>query len=99
MHCPIRVNFPRNQYSVDILMEVCECDHGDVQVQAQFNDGFRYVLTVINVFSKFVNVLPLRVKKGTAVASEFLSNFKEKKYSKLIRKRQIWVRKKGTRSP
>jgi hypothetical protein len=35
--------------------------------------------------------VPLKIKTGTAVASAILSNFKDKKYSKPVRRRPIWV--------
>jgi hypothetical protein len=49
-------------------MDVREWDRVDVQGLAKFNDSFIYLLTVIDVFSKFLHVLPLRVKTGKAVA-------------------------------
>jgi hypothetical protein len=73
-------------------MDVWECDLVDVQTLAKHNDSYRYMLTVIDVFSKFLHVVPLRAKTGTAVSSAFLSIFKDKKYSKPIRRRPIWVR-------
>jgi hypothetical protein len=55
----------------------------EVKSLAKHNDGYRYLLTVIDVFSKFIHMLPLRVKSGEAVASEFLSVLKDKQYINL----------------
>jgi hypothetical protein len=73
-------------------MDVWECDLVDVQSFAKYNDGYRYLLTVIDVFSKFIHILPLRVKTGKAVASVFLSVLGDKRYSKPIVRRPNWVR-------
>jgi hypothetical protein len=47
---------------------------------------------VIEVFSKTLHIVPLRVKTGKAVASAFLSVLGDKKYSKPIVRRPTWVR-------
>jgi hypothetical protein len=78
MHRPVRKRFPRNPYSVNNIMDMWECDLVDVQSHAKYNDGYRYLLTVIDVFSKFLHMVPLRVKSGKAVASAILSVLGEK---------------------
>jgi transposase InsO family protein len=92
MHRPVRKRFPRNPYSVDNIMDVWDCDLVDAQSLAKYNDGYRYLLTVIDVFSKFLHMVPLRVKTGKAVASAFLSFLWDKKYSNPIVRRPTWVR-------
>ena len=92
MHRPVRKRFPMNPYSVNNAMEVWECDLVDVQALAKYNDNYRYLLTVIDVFSKFLHIVPLRSKTGTLVPSVFRWIFKDPKYSKPIRRRPIWVR-------
>ena len=42
-----------------------------MQGLAQQNDGMRYLLTVIDVFSKFAWVAPVKSKDGTAVTAAF----------------------------
>ena len=49
----MKKRFPRNPYSVTNVMDVWECDLVDVQSLGKFNDGHRYILTVIDVFSKY----------------------------------------------
>jgi transposase InsO family protein len=73
-------------------MDVWECDLVDVHSLRKYNDGYRYELTVIDVFSKFLHMVPLRIKTGKAVASAFLSVLGDKKYSKPIVRRPTWVR-------
>jgi len=71
---------------------VCECDLIDVQAFVQFNDNFKYLLTVINVFSKYFHIVPLKSKSGTAVTSAFKSILEIPKYSKRIQTQPIWFR-------
>jgi hypothetical protein len=73
-------------------MDVWECDLVDVQSLAKYNDGYRYLLTVIDVFSNFLHMVPLRIKTGKAVASAFVSVLGDKKYSKRTVRRPTWVR-------
>jgi len=55
---------PKNPYSVDNIMDVWECDLIDVQALSRHNDGVKYLLTVIDVFSKFLHMVPLKSKTG-----------------------------------
>ena len=74
-------------------MDVWECDLIDVQALSKFNDNHKYLLTAIDVFSKFLNVVPLKSKMGPAVTSAFQSILKDPKYSTpLLKKRPIWMR-------
>jgi transposase InsO family protein len=87
LHRPVRKRFLRNPYTVTNIMNVWECDLIDVQTFSTYNDKYKYLLSVIDVFSKFLNIVPLRVKTGTAVASVFRSILAKYSY-----RRPIWVR-------
>ena len=73
LHRQVRKRFPRNPYSVTNVMDVWECDLVDVRSLGRFNDSHKYILTVIDLFSKFLHMVPLKVKTGAAVASAFES--------------------------
>jgi len=88
LHRPIRRRFACNPYSVNNVTNVWECDLVYVQALAKFNDKYKYILSVIDVFSKFLYLIPLRSKTGTVVASAFPSIFKDQKQ----RRRPICVR-------
>jgi len=77
LHRPNRKRFARNPYTVNNVMDVWECDLVDVQALGRFNDNYKYILSVIDVFSKFLHLVPMRSKTGTAVASAFTSIFKD----------------------
>ena len=42
------------------------------------NNGIKYLLTVINIFSKFVWIVPLKRKTGQEVATAFSRILKER---------------------
>jgi len=58
-------------------MDVWECDLVNVRAVSKFNENYKYILSVIDVFFKFVHLVPLRSKTGTAVASVFISIFED----------------------
>ena len=70
-------------------MDVWECGLVDVQTLGKLNDNYNYILSVIDVFSKFLHMVQLMSKTGTTVASAFESIFRDPKYS---RRRPMWVR-------
>ena len=88
LHRPIRKRFARNPYTVNNMMDVCECDLVDVRALGRFNDNYKYILSVIDVFSKFLHLVSLRPKTGAAVASAFTSICKDLNR----RRRPVWAR-------
>ena len=58
-----------------------------MQAFAKFNRGFKYLLAVIDVFSKYGWLIPLKDKTGKSVASALKTIFKERKPEK------IWIDK------
>jgi len=92
LHRPVRKRFPRNPYTVNNINDVWESDLVDVQSLGKYNDGIKYLLTVIDVFSKYLHIIPLRSKTGKAVTTAFQTILKDPKYSKPIRRRPVWVR-------
>jgi len=55
----------------------------------KYNDKYVYILSVTDIFSKFLHLVPLRSKPGTAVSSAFQSIFMDPRYST---RRPIWLR-------
>ena len=49
------------------------CDLTDMQLIAKHNKTIRYLLCVIDIFSKYVWVVPLKNKKGTTILNAFQS--------------------------
>ena len=46
-------------------------DLADVQLISKFNKGFRFLLCVLDIYSKYVWVIPLKDKKGTTITNAF----------------------------
>ena len=58
-----------------------------MQLISKFNKGFRFLLCVIDIFSKYAWVAPLKDKKGVSIVNAF-----QKILDKLARKpNKIWV--------
>ena len=52
-------------------------DLADMQLLSKYNKGFRFLLCVIDIFSKYVWVIPLKDKKGTSIVNAFQKMLKE----------------------
>ena len=64
-------------------------DLADMQLISKFNIGFRFLLCVIDIFSKYAWVVPLKDKEGVSFVNAF-----EKSFKKSNRKpNKIWVKK------
>jgi len=92
LHRPVRKRFPRNPYTVNNINDIWESYLVDVQGLGKYNDGVKYLLTVIDVFSKFLHIIPLKSKTCKAVTTAFQSMLKDPKYFKPIRRRPVCVR-------
>jgi len=58
-------------------MYMWECDLIDVQALSRHNAGVKYLLTVIDVFSKFLHMVPLKSQSGKDVIATFQSVLKD----------------------
>ena len=77
LHKPVRKRFKRNRVVVNGMDEQWQADLVDVQALKDENDGFRYLLTVIDVLSKYAWVVPLKDKTGKNLVKAFDSNFEQ----------------------
>lgn len=66
-HKVIRKKFPRRPYNVDAMDVVWEMHLGDYRSLKDQNSGYCYLLGVIDVFSKYSWVEPLKDKSGESV--------------------------------
>lgn len=67
LHRPTRKRFPRNSFRVYFPDELWQADLVDMQAYASENSGYRYILTCIDVFSKFAFARPVKKKTGSCV--------------------------------
>ena len=64
-------------------------DLADMQLLSKFNKGFRFLLCVIDIFSKYAWVIPLKDKKGISIVNGFQKIINDSKR----RPYKIWVDK------
>ena len=67
LHKPRRRRFPTLPTKVFSINEQFVMDLVDLQKLAKYNNGYKYLLTVIDVFSKYAWVEPLKSKRATAL--------------------------------
>jgi len=70
-HRPVRKRFARNPSKVSNVMDVWKCDLINVEAYDEYNDNYRYILTVIDVFSKYLHLIPIRTKRGLLLPRRF----------------------------
>ena len=56
---------------------VCGADIADMQLISKFNKGLRFLLYVIDIFSRYAWVVPLKDKKGVSIVNIFQSILKK----------------------
>ena len=79
LHKPTRKHFRRRRtFSVGID-DLWQADLVDLTSLAPQNDGYRYILSIIDVFSKFAWTVPLRNKKGITICEAFQKIIIERK--------------------
>ena len=54
-----------------VMDNIWDADLGDMQLISKFNKGFRFLLCVIDIYSKYGWVIPLKDKKGIAITNAF----------------------------
>ena len=81
LHKPARRRFPTLRVLVFGPDEQWAADLVDVQQLKKFNKGVNYLLTVVDVFSKYAWVVPIKQKTGLQVASALTDLFKTSKRS------------------
>ena len=60
-----------------------------MQLISKFNKGFRYLLCVIDIYSKYAWVIPLKDKKGITISNAFHKILDESNH----KQNEIWVDK------
>ena len=71
LYKPVSRKFQRRRVNVNGLDEIWPADLIDMQEFSKDNNGIKYLLTAIDIFSKFVWIVPLKQKTGQEVAKAF----------------------------
>ena len=69
LHKPIRYNFPRRKVIVKGFNDLFQVDLIDMQKYSRFNKGNKYLLTIIDCFTKKAWAVPIKSKSGPDVAA------------------------------
>lgn len=67
LHKPVRKNFPRRQFIVGGINALWQIDLADLPNIAKYNDGFKYILLIVDAFSKKAYARPLKSKSASEV--------------------------------
>ena len=84
LHRPVRHKFLKRFVFVRNVDDVWGADLVDMQKMAKKNSGYRYILMIIDVFSKFGWAIPLKYKRGSEVESALRKIFKKKQMQKIM---------------
>ena len=79
MHKPRKIRFPRRKTYWKGIAYLCQIYLVDVSNLSSYNDGMRYILTCINVFTKLAWAVLVRTKSGRDVAEAFEKNLSDGK--------------------
>ena len=64
-------NFKKRTVYSRFKDNIWRVDLADMQLISKFNKGFRFLLCVIDIFSKYAWVVPLKDEKGVSIVDAF----------------------------
>ena len=68
---PVVRRFNKRKVNSPFIDNIWGTDLVDMQLISKFNRGFRLLLYVIDIYSKYALVIPLKDKKGIAITNAF----------------------------
>lgn len=80
LHKPLRFKFRRRKVLAYGIGELMQCDLIDLSRLAKYNDGMKYILTIIDVFTKYAWAHPIKNKSAKSMLEAFKSLFKQTKF-------------------
>ena len=101
LHKPIIRKFKKGRVYSSFKDNIWGADLANIQLISKFDIGIRFLLCVINIFSKDAWVFPLKYKKGVTIVNAFqkILNNSIKLHSKKTKQKkktnEIWVDKGG----
>ena len=94
LHKPIIRKFKKRKVYSAFKDNIWSADLADMQLISKFNQGFGFLLRVIDIFSKYTWVVPLKDKKGISIVNAFQKILEDSKR----KPNKIWVGKFYNRS-
>ena len=89
LHKPIIRKFEKRKVHAAFKDNIWGADLADMQLLSKYNKGIRFLLCVIDIFSKYAWVVPLKDKKGVSIATTFQSILKQSNR----KPNKVWVDK------
>ena len=80
IHKPVRRRFPRRKIVVADSKQQFQADLIDCSYLQKYNDGFKFILVMIDVFSKYVYVECMKNKTSQSVITAFSKILKRSGY-------------------
>ena len=77
LHKPIIRRFKKRKVHSTFKDNIWGANLAAMLLISKFNKGFRFVLCVIDIFSKYAWVVPLKDKKGVSIVNAFQSILKK----------------------
>ena len=79
LHKPIKRNFKKRRVIVHNVDGIWCSDLVEMQKLSKWNKGYKYLLRVLDIFSKYGWIVPLKTKTGSEVSGPFGSIFRQNK--------------------
>ena len=89
LHKPIIRKFIKRRVYSTFKDNIWGVDLPDMQLLSKYNKGIRFLLCVVDIFSKYAWVVPLKDKKGISIVQAFQSILKQSNR----KSNKIWVDK------
>ena len=77
LHKPARKHFARNPTYVGCIDRQWQADLADMKDLSRKNNGYKYILTVIDCFSKYAWAIPIKDKTSKTVVDAFKELFRQ----------------------
>ena len=79
LHKPIIKKFEKRKVHAAFKDNIWGADLANMQLLSRYNKGIRLLLCVIDIFSKYAWVVPLKDKKGVSTVTAFQSILKQER--------------------
>ena len=89
LHKPIIRKFKKRKVYSAFKDNIWGADLADMQLLSKYNKGIRFLLCVIDIFSKYACVVPLKDKKGISIVKAFQIILKQSNR----KPKKIWIDK------
>ena len=83
LHKPVKRKFERRRVLINGIDKIWAADLADMKAFSEFNQGFEFLLLVIDIFSEYGWIVALTNKEGKTVATALKTIFKERKPEKM----------------